>query len=495
MNTVIADPIFQVHPQSLANQAERMYSAGRFTDAVSLYQHALMIYPANPQWHFRLAFAAWNAGDRDLAGQHFAQAAQLAPDHYAAHQALADFCRIRGDLAGALVHSDRAAALAPDDPYVMTCRAWALSDAGQTGEAWSIIQAVEKSGYCSAQIAALAGRLASGDDQGRFALNLILKSLELPDVSPEDRHLARMAAAETLDRMGRFDEAFSHAVSAHQANRRPYDRRIMRDLVDHAIQYFTPAKLHDLPRASHGSRRPIFIVGMPRSGTTLVEQILASHPDVYGAGELSQIRDAATTIAASSPPPQEFPDCLDFLSLRSCNEIADRILATLRSLSPSSRYVTDKMPQNFLFLGLISVLFPDAHIVHCKRDPLDTCLSCYMTHFTLGHEFAQDLADLGDYYRQYNRLMSHWRDELRLPLIEVNYEDVVQDLAGQTRRLLECLDLAWDPRCLEFHKTSRMVATASLHQVRRPLYTRSVGRWRNYASHLADLKSALQRCS
>jgi len=153
--------------------------------------------------------------------------------------------------------------------------------------------------------------------------------------------------------------------------------------------------------------------------------------------------------------------------------------------------VTDKMPQNFMFLGLVAMLFPEAHVIHCTRDPLDTCLSCYLTHFTLGHEFAQDLSDLGEYYSQYRRLMSYWRDTLRLPLIEVRYEEVVSDLEGQTRRLLDLLELAWDPNCLEFHKTPRLVATASLHQVRKPLYRRSVGRWRNYEKHLGPLADAL----
>jgi tetratricopeptide (TPR) repeat protein len=492
MNTLIVDPALEVDPQALAARAGRMYGGGRFSEAVSLYLRALSIIPTNPHWHFQLAFAAWNAGDRELAGRHFAQTVRLAPDHYLGHQALADWCRIRGDLAGALVHSGRAIDLAPREPYVMTCRAWALADAGQKEDAWSIIEALDARGFFSSQIASLAGRIAVGEQQDGFALDLIRKSLDHPENSDEDRQLAHLTAAEVFDRLGRYDDAFSHAQAAHNANRRPYDARVMRELVDQTIEYFAGKKLHDLPRASHGSRRPVFIVGMPRSGTTLVEQILASHPDVYGAGELSFIREAANLVVASSQP-AEFPGCLDGLPLRGCNELAGRILVGLENLNHTARYVTDKMPQNFMFLGLIAMLFPESHVIHCKRDPIDTCLSCYLTHFTLGHEFAQDLTHLGDYYLQYQRLMSHWRDTLRMPIIEVRYEDVVSDLEGQTRRLLQLLDLPWDSRCLEFHKTPRLVATASLHQVRRPLYSRSVGRWRNYEKHLSPLKVALAR--
>jgi Flp pilus assembly protein TadD len=476
--------------RSLAGQAGRLFECGRFAEAVTVYGRALSIIPNDPQLHFRMAFAAWNAGDRELAGRHFAQTVRLAPGHFVAHQAMADWCRISGDLAGALQHSGCAAELAPREPHVLTCRAWALADAGMTEEAWSVVRAVDAVGFCSAQIAALTGRLARGQGQEAFALDMIHRALELPATTPEDGQLVHLAAAEVLDRLGRYDEAFAHAVAGHRVNRRPYRREAMRELVDQAIGYFTPAKLHDLPRASHGSRRPVFIVGMPRSGTTLVEQILASHPDVYGAGELHFVRNAATRIASTCQPP-EFPQCLDSLPLRGCNEAAERILFALEQINPTARYVTDKMPQNFMFLGLIATLFPESHVIHCTRDPLDTCLSCYMTHFTLGHEFAQDLSDLGDYYLQYRRVMGHWRDTVRRPLIEVRYEDVVRDLEGQARRLLGLLDLPWDARCLEFHKTTRLVATASLHQVRRPLYSRSVGRSRNYEKHLGPLKSVL----
>ncbi len=491
MNTLIVDPALEVDPQSLANRALRMFASGQFVDAVMLYQQALSLVPTQPQWHFLLAFAAWKAGDRELAGRHFTQTARLAPDHYAAHQALADWCRINGDLHGALLHSHRAAALAPHDPYVMTCRAWALADAGQSEQVWPIIEKLDAANFHSAQVAALAGRLASVPDQQNFALKLIQSALELPDISPEDRQLAHLAATEVLDHIGRYDDAFSHAVKAHQASRRPYYRHVMRQLVDRTIEYFTPEKLHTLPRASHGSRRPVFIVGMPRSGTTLVEQILATHPDVHGAGELSLIHDAARLIASNAQPPV-FPDCLDSLPLRGCNELAGQILSALENLNPTTRYVTDKMPQNFMFLGLIAILFPDAHIIHCTRDPLDTCLSCYTTHFTLGHEFAQDLSDLGDYFRQYQRLMSHWRDRLKFPMIEMSYERVVSNFEGEVRRLLEHLDLGWDERCLNFHRNTRHVPTASVQQVRRPLYSSSVGRWRRYEKHLQPLIDGLR---
>jgi hypothetical protein len=150
------------------------------------------------------------------------------------------------------------------------------------------------------------------------------------------------------------------------------------------------------------------------------------------------------------------------------------------------------MPTNFLFLGLIEVLFPECHVVHCTRNPLDTCLSCFMTYFANGHEFSHDLSHLGTYYRDYCRLMAHWRGVLGVRMTEVKYEEVVADLEGQARRLLEFLGLPWDDRCLRFHQTARAVPTASSAQVRRPLYTTSLDRWKHYEKHLGDLIDALR---
>jgi tetratricopeptide (TPR) repeat protein len=483
----------QIDAGLAAREAQRHFESGRFTEAIRLFQKALDSCPTNPEWHYRLGFAAWRAGDRDSAGRHFLETARLAPHHPAGHQALADWCRNVGDLSGALRHSERAIVIAPDEPDVMTSRAWALADAGQTEDAWGFIERLNSRGVCSPRLAALCGQIAPELGKEKTALDLLLTVSTTPNLSDSDRRQTHFAISLVMDRLGRYDEAFSYATSAHAANRRPYDRHFMRKLVDRRIQYYTPRKLHDLPRASHGSRRPIFILGMPRSGTSLIEQILASHGQVHGAGELTLIRETALAIAAADPESHEFPECLDGLPLRACNQRAETLLSAVTSLNPAAHFIIDKMPQNYLYMGVIATLFPDCHVIHCIRDPMDTCLSCYLTHFTVGHEFAEDLKAVGEYYVQYRRLMAHWREALHYPMIEVRYEDVVSDLEGQTRRLLELLDLPWDPNCLEFHKTRRYVTTASTHQVRRPLYANSVGRWRNYEKHLSPLRDALSQ--
>ena len=293
--------------------------------------------------------------------------------------------------------------------------------------------------------------------------------------------------------MGRHDEAFEHARRGKEGRRPAYDPAQTSQSVDRRIKYFTPKKLRRLPRASHGNRRPVFIIGMPRSGTTLVEQILASHSQVCGAGELRALpaicQSARSNLQASC---KDYPELLDAMTPDIANELAEGYLSAIAAIDQTATYVTDKMPDNFLLLGLIATLFPGSHVIHCRRDPLDTCLSCYMNYFAGGQVFSHDLTHLGAYYRDYERQMTHWREVLNFPVIEVRYENLVKDAANETRKLLAHLGLPWEDACLNFHRNRRPVLTPSCDQVRRPMYSSSVGRWKRYAKQLAPLMSALR---
>jgi tetratricopeptide (TPR) repeat protein len=238
------------------------------------------------------------------------------------------------------------------------------------------------------------------------------------------------------------------------------------------------------------SQRPIFILGMPRSGTSLIEQVLASHPMVQGAGELRAFTEALAVVDRSgSAYPQFVPD-IDAAGLQS---IGQRYLALLRENAPEGERVTDKMPANFHLAGLIHLALPNAKIIHTVRDPIDTCLSCFSQLFTLGQNHTYDLSELGRYYKRYEKLMAHWRSVLPPDrMLDVRYEEVVADLEGQARRLLNYCELPWDDRCLDFHATERSVRTASATQVRQPIYQSSVARWRGYEDFLAPLLEALE---
>jgi hypothetical protein len=231
---------------------------------------------------------------------------------------------------------------------------------------------------------------------------------------------------------------------------------------------------------------------MMRSGTSLVEQILASHPRVFGAGELPDVGLLLKELPQRLGTAQEYPECASLLDAPISRSLAEKYLAKLRHLGGQAARVVDKMPFNYLRLGLIAALFPVAKIIHCRRDPLDTCLSCYFQNFSGSHPYTFDLSDLGYYYREYQRLSAHWTNVLPLKVFDLNYESLTADLENESRRLLDFCGLDWDDRCLRFNETQRVVRTSSVLQVRQPIYRNSIGKWKQYEAHLQPLIEALR---
>jgi hypothetical protein len=231
---------------------------------------------------------------------------------------------------------------------------------------------------------------------------------------------------------------------------------------------------------------------MPRSGTTLLEQILASHPKVHGAGELKTLNDVILTVRGADGniiPYPEFTTAIDSAALK---QIGARYVNLIREMTPHGDRVTDKMPSNYYFAGLIHLALPNAKIIHTVRDPIDTCISCFSKLFSAEQNHTYDLGELGRYYKRYQHLMQHWHRVLpHGRILDVRYEDVVADLEGQARRIIEYCGLPWDDRCLSFHETDRPVRTASATQVRQPIYKNAVGRWRVYEEFLGPLLAEL----
>ena len=238
------------------------------------------------------------------------------------------------------------------------------------------------------------------------------------------------------------------------------------------------------------SETPVFVVGLVRSGTTLVEQILASHPQVHGAGERKDIDELATTLHTQMPGTEEYPFCVDKLDSGLARSLAYGFLQRLSRDAGAADRIVDKMPHNYLHLGLISILFPRARIIHCRRDPMDVCASTYFQNFKwMTH--AASLDDIAFYHRQYSRLMEHWGQVLPKPMHEVVYEEMVADSEAVSRKLVAACGLDWDERCLTYYRTKRVVQTASKLQVRQPINNRSVGRWTHFQAHLEPLRLAL----
>lgn len=426
--------------------------------AIDHYRQAAAAEPESAEAWSALGYATLLRGDPEVARTHIAKAIELDPDLAAAHFALGFYHQQQGRFADAITGFERALELDPGQARALY--ALATLDTGDEPEA---------------KIARIEESLARSDAAGG------------------DRAGMEFALARLYDETGRFDDAFRRYLDANagMAVSKPFDAAAHARATDQLIaavdeEFFAA-------RATFGddSEVPVFVIGMLRSGTTLVEQILASHPGVHGAGELDDMRRLIASLPERLGSAEVYPRSLFGLDRALSRALAAEQLASLAKLAPAAARVVDKTPNNFLRLPFIALLFPRAKIIHTRRDPLDTCVSCFFQDFAIGQEFSYDLAALGSYYRDYDRLIAHWRKVLPIEMLELDYEALVSDQEEASRRLIDFCGLDWDPACLRFYETRRTVRTASLWQVRQPIYGSSVGRWRRYERHLRPLVEAL----
>lgn len=486
-------------PDAWANLGAALLALARPGEAVAAARRRTELEPTSAEAFGALAAALLAAGLADPAVQAARCAVQLQPGDAGAHIHLGNALLERGGLEAAVAAYRRAVSLAPDDAPGWVNLAIGLQEAGDAaGAAAAVARALAVDPGSAAAWAVRAGlKTFQAGDPDLAALSSLLAD---GDARPlDDRVDLEFTFGKALMDAGEIDAAFAHLAAGNRLHR----AGLGYDVRDDVAQFAEIARalggenlgLQDLAgRAGRGvpSDLPVFIVGMPRSGTTLVEQILASHPDVFGAGELPVLEGILMERLGVPLSPTARARRLAGLSPEDLQAMGGAYVARVSALSPGSRRVIDKMPSNFRLAGLIHLILPNARIIHCRRDPVDTCLSCYTRKFSRGQDFAYDLGELGTYYRAYEDLMAHWRQ--RLPpdrFMEVAYEAVVDDLEGQARRLIAFCGLDWDDACLAFHQTSRQVRTASVNQVRQPLYRGSVARWKAFEAHLGPLLEAL----
>jgi tetratricopeptide (TPR) repeat protein len=436
----------------MLKRAQAAVLSGEQEHAIEIYNRLLKSDPQQFEAWANLGSLYLEAGDSTRAEQAYSKALELEPNAVPVLTNLATLANQVGDRERALNLYHQALEQAPED-----------------AEIWNDLAQIKRFTSDDADIEVMKA-LLSGED-----------------LAPEKRMFLSFALGKALEDTGEYDEAFGHLLQANQIKRAdtPFELAREEQLVDQLIQTLDAQFFVQRMGMGVKSKQPVFIIGMPRSGTTLVEQILASHSEVHGGGELETLGQVIASKVSL------FPDGAEALSGEDFRQFGENYISRLMELAPEAQRITDKMPRNFYFIGMISVALPHARIIHCRRSPMDTCFSCFSLHFPYGQDFSYDLTSLGGYYRNYRRLMSHWHRVLPGRILDVEYEALVTDPEMQARRLIEHCGLEWQEACLEFHNSSRQVATASAAQVREPIHNRSVARWRRFGDALHELQSSL----
>lgn len=472
------------------NRGIALGRACRPAEAEAAYSRALSLRPDNVQALSELGCVLAELGRLDEAKACHLKAIELEADNPLLHLRLGDALFLGGDPDGCEAVCRHALSLDPCAAPAWSRLAQILRCLGRFDEARSCLwRALELDpGLPHAYVGlAVLGERAGGEEQLRD-LRAALADPSHPAMTRVD---AGFALGKLLDNADRYDEAFpcfSKANSLYRefllASGMGYDREAFRQHIDGLIDTCTPELYATTERDGNPSEMPVLVVGMPRSGTSLVEQIAASHSRVAGAGEL---RDVGHILAAFQADGQENAE--EDPDLARC--LRDGYIARLQQIGRGAERVIDKMPDNIITLGMVPLLFPRARVIFCRRDPRDTCLSCYFHRFDQPLVWYTDLVDCGSRALELERLAEHWLSVLPLRMLTIDYEALVADLEGESRRVIEFLDLDWEPACLDFHKTERPVRTASGWQVRQPLFTRSVGRWRKYERYIEPLLEVL----
>ena len=460
----IADQVLRIKPAS----ADALCYAGAIhieqknpEKALALINRSLAIEPNKPETLNILGRAHFEAGDAEKAVTVYQRAIALKPTLSDTYNNMGNALKELGRFPEALAAFDKALELAPES----------------YGAYVNLVD---------------TKKFATNDDHHLVAMEKYKGDFDgMPD---EKRMHLHFALGKAYDDLKRYDEAFENLAEGCKRKRATinYNEAEVLGYFERIKSVITKEVVAQFKGKGVDSQLPIFVLGMPRSGTTLAEQIIASHPRVKGAGELKDLSDTINSVRDSKGNIAPFPELLPVINGDELQKIANAYLRRLQAHAPGAERITDKMPSNFYFAGLIHLAMPNAKIIHTNRNPVDTCVSCFSKLFAGEQSQTYDLAELGRYYRAYSSLMDHWRQVLpKGAFLDVVYEEVVADTEGQARRILDFCGLEWDPAVLNFHKNERPIKTASASQVRKPIYSSSVARWRNYESHLGPLLAEL----
>ncbi len=482
------------------NLGEILHEQGQLNEAKRFLAEAVQREPNNARYHMSLAKLLLDQRDLAAAESHLLSARQLHPRLSEASLFLAHVYFEQGRLIDSQTAYRALLAERPNDPAINCRLAEVLLELNQREDALTCLRdALRADPNCVHALAQLATQL--GDRLPAEEEQALRRILENTNLSNNDRAALLFALAHVCDARRDYEQAAQHLERANhlenlawQQSGRAYNVEAHANFVNRLTSVFTPAFFERVRGFGLDSERPVFIVGLPRSGTTLLEQVLASHSRVFGAGELRLAREDFETLGGGNDGRSEARafDLLEKIDADTVGRMARNHLDRLAALHSKADRILDKMPDNYLYVGFMALLFPKARFLHCTRDIRDVAVSCWITHFR-DIPWSNDFDLIASRFDQYHRVMEHWKTVLPQPLLDVHYEEMVDDLESVARRVVTFLGLDWEPSCLEYHRNKRPVRTASLSQVRQPIYRRSLARWRHYQDALQPLFARLEQ--
>jgi tetratricopeptide (TPR) repeat protein len=476
------------------NLALLLFRADRTEDALRTLGDALKIDEKNISTLLNICRTQLKRGAHAIAEQAAMMAADIDPTKAEPHAALAEIKHELDRPQEALAHIDRAIELEPDAADMHSFRGVLLKAIGRLDEAR---EAVRRAIELNPKLYSAYSNLIDLEtfDSSHDLLGKMEEVLAGAEDPQSERYLPLyFTMGKALEDAGDYPRALEHYQIGARLRRQQlkYDEADTLEFFGRIKAAFTKQTFEHRRFPGNPSPVPVFIVGMPRSGSTLVEQILSSHPDTYGAGEIKVLHRSLGALRDRFPMIPKFPMMVEAMEPAHFEQVAQAYLAEVQRDAGGAKRVTDKLLTNFFFVGLIHLLFPNAKIIHTRRNPVDTCLSAFTKLFKDDMPHSYDFGELGRYYRAYQELMAHWEEVLPPGVLKtVDYESVIEDLEGNARALVQHIGLPWNDACLDFHKSKRPVKTASVVQVRQPVYKSSVERWRRYGDGLAPLLASL----
>lgn len=480
-------------PVSLA-QIRSMMQRGMLQAARELCVQLVQQSPRNAEALETLGQIEEKLGEMASATRRYEASLKVRPGYTATQLLLARALHRQGQSQKALAICDDVLRTDPGQAAFIIQKASILEQRNDSQAAWETIEPLMNRPQVMPEAANVATRVLDGLGRRDEAIKWGTQAAEDLQLPAEARRTLWLHVAKVCDKVGRYDDAMAACRRAHQAVQHPFDPEGYRRSIDELIATYSGTSLRSLSRSNVKSELPVFVIGMPRSGTTLVEQIIHAHPQAFGAGELTDIDSIAQQALRESGSMHDYPTCMVDVDAALAQRLGAQYLTRLGELGREKHAtrVVNKALQMYEHVGLIWQLLPGARIIHCMRDPLDTCLSCFTRHLNPQRmPFVTDLEHLGLAYREHVRLMDHWARTLDVPILKVQYEELVANQEPMSRRIIEFLGLPWDDRCLRYWEADRTVMTLSYDQVNRPIYDSSIGRWKHYEKHLGPLRRAL----